>query len=320
MSGESCGWLGSSFLENLVSTVIFVCSILLIRFFAERYIHEKHAQWTTEERLKQIGVLRTAVSALLFVGLFYIWAEALKAFALSVFAIALAFVVATKELILCLHGYILLLRGGFYQLGDRIEVAGARGDVVSINFLATTVLEVGHGHHGHQKTGRQLSFPNSILLSHFVHNESAFENFAMLTLSVPLHFTQDWQLAKGFLLESAQRECSPFLEHARKKMKEIQKKRGIDLPSTDPRVNIDLPNHEEIVLHLRVPCPLHLRESVEQAILNRFMEKMAEAKVYREIPSFEHSTYRQDSSSNSSSNGNFGETPASGKSKIPLID
>lgn len=294
---------------------------MLARFFSERYIHEKHAQWTTEERLKQIGTLRTVFSALLVVGLFYIWAEALKAFALSVFAIALAFVVATKELILCLHGYILLLRGGFYQLGDRIEVAGARGDVVSINFLATTVLEVGHGHHGHQKTGRQLSFPNSILLSHFVHNESAFENFAMITLSVPLHFTQDWQLAKAFLLESAQRECEPFLEHARKKMKEIQRKRGIDLPSTDPRVNIDLPNHEEIILHLRVPCPLHLRESVEQAILNRFMDKMAAAKVYREIPAFEHSSYRQQdaSISSGSSSGGFADATV-GKSKIPLID
>lgn len=102
----------------------------------------------------------------------------------------------------------------------------------------------------------------------------------MITVSVPLHFTQDWQLAKAFLLESAQKECDPFLEHARKKMREIQRKRGIDLPSTDPRVNIDLPNHEEIVLHLRVPCPLHLRENVEQAILNRFMEKMAAAKLH----------------------------------------
>lgn len=322
MGAESSGWFGSTFLGNIISTSLFVFSILVIRFFAERYIHEKHVQWTTEERLKQIGTLRTVMSALLVVGLFYIWAEALKAFALSVFAIALAFVVATKELILCLHGYILLLRGGFYQLGDRIEVAGARGDVVSINFLATTILEVGHGHHGHQKTGRQLSFPNSILLSHFVHNESTFENFAMITLSVPLHFTQDWQLAKTFLLESAQHECAPFLEHARKKMKEIQRKRGIDLPSTDPRVNIDLPNHEEIVLHLRVPCPLHLRESVEQAILNRFMDKMAAAKVYREIPSFEHSNYRSDtlSTSSPSTSTGFSETSSVGKSKIPLID
>lgn len=273
-------WLSSSFAGNLLTSFIFVCAMILFRLVAERRIHDRYPQWTVEQRLKSIGSLRTGISAVLIVGLFYIWSEAVYAFAVSVFAIALAFVVATKELILCLHGYILILRGSFYQLGDRIEVAGARGDVVNINLLSTTVLEVGHGQHGHQKTGRQLSFPNSILLNHFVHNESAFENFAMLTVSVPLHFTQDWRLAKGFLLEAAQKECEPFLEHARKKMREIQRKRGIDLPSTDPRVNIDLPNHEEIVLHLRVPCPLHLRESVEQAILGSFMEKMAEARMH----------------------------------------
>jgi small-conductance mechanosensitive channel len=322
---EASSWLGSSFLGNLLTTSLFICGLFFLRFIAERRIHDMHPQWTTEERLKSIGTLRTAVSTLLIVGFFYIWAEALHAFAVSVFAIALAFVVASKELIICVHGYILLLRGQFYQLGDRIEVAGARGDVVNINVLSTTILEVGHGQHGHQKTGRQLSFPNSILMNHFVHNESTFENFAMITVSVPLHVTQDWQLAKAFLLESAQKECESFLEHARKKMKEIQRKRGIDLPSPDPRVNIELPNHEEIILHLRVPCPLHLRENIEQAILNRFMDKLAAAKIKGvgvQMPSFE-SIPRPESSSSPSAQSSLSESSsavAPGKAKIPIID
>lgn len=326
MQVESVSWIGSSFLGNLLTTLLFVCGLFLLRFLSERRIHERHPQWTTEQRLKSIGTLRTLISGVLIVGLFYIWSEAVYAFAVSVFAIALACVVATKELILCLHGYILLLRGNFYQLGDRIEVAGARGDVVNINLLSTTILEVGHGKHGHQKTGSQLSFANSVLLNHFVHNESTFENFAMMTVSVPLHFTQDWQLAKGFLLESAQKECESFLEHARKKLREIQRKRGIDLPSPEPRVNIDLPNHEEIVLHLRVPCPLHLRENVEQAILNRFMEKMASAKLRLGPASSDwasdHVPTSMNQNNSQASQGSLSESSsaiAAGKAKIPVI-
>lgn len=329
MAAETSSWLNSAFASNLLSSFIFICTLFFLRLVAERRIHDTQPQWTTEERLKSIGTLRTTVTTVVVVGLFYIWAEALHAFVVSVFAIALACVVATKELILCVHGYILLLRGKFYQLGDRIEVAGARGDVVNISILSTTILEVGHGHHGHQKTGRQLAFSNSILLNHFIHNESAFENFAMITVSVPLHFTQDWQLAKSFLLESAQKECESFLEHARKKMREIQRKRGIDLPSSEPRVNIDLPNHEEIVLHLRVPCPLHLRESVEQAILNRFMEKLAEARIkgFNSRPICTENMFNRPEtipgSASPGTNSSLSESPASvspSKAKIPILD
>lgn len=45
------------------------------------------------------------------------------------------------------------------------------------------------------------------------------------------------------------------------------------LPSVDPRVTIGLPEAGSIVLCLRMPSPMHLKERLEQVVLTRFLEQ-----------------------------------------------
>src|SRR5690606_32112227 len=78
----------------------------------------------------------------------------LRTVAISIVAIAVAFVVATKELILCITGSILKMASRSFVIGDRIQVKDFRGDVIDQNLLATTILEVGPGKLTHQRTGR----------------------------------------------------------------------------------------------------------------------------------------------------------------------
>lgn len=275
MLADHASWL--PFPSHLQQSFFFILALFLLRHLLEKRIQNPARQKSPDQRLRSIGTVRSSLSTILVFGLLYIWADILSAFALSLFTVALAIVNAIKELLMCLHGYILILRNKFYQLGDRIKVDGAQGVVIEIGFFSTTLLEIGHDH---QKTGRQISFANSLLLNRTVHNESAFENFAMVTLDVPLHYSRNWQKARSILLETAQQECAPFMELASKKIREGQRRLGVELPSIEPQVSFDLPNHEEIVLHLRIPCPLHLRETVEQAILSRFMEKISEQAIY----------------------------------------
>lgn len=274
MNLHDANWL--PFPLHLQQTFLFLLILFFSRHFGEKYIHNPNNGKSSDQRLRAIGNLRNGLSTILVFGILYIWADILSVFALSLFTVALAIVTALKELLMCLHGYILLLRNQFYQLGDRIKIGNAQGDVIDINFLSTTLLEIGQDH---QKTGRQISFANSQLLNRTVHNESTFENFAIVTLSVPLHYSRNWQKARALLLETARIECAPFLKLAAKKISEGQKKLGVSVSSVEPQVSFDLPNHEEVLLLLRIPCPLHLRETVEQAILSRFMEKMSEKKL-----------------------------------------
>jgi hypothetical protein len=158
-----------------------------------------------------------------------------------------------------------------YTLGDRIEVAGTRGNVLDQTWLGTTVLEIGPGHSSHQYTGKTIMFPNSLLLTHPVVNETYLKRYVVHVITVPLSAHDDWQTAERLLLEIAMAECAPFLDDAARHMKELEGKAWLDAPSVQPRVNVQLPEPGRLNLLLRVPAPAHRTSRLEQAILRRFL-------------------------------------------------
>ena len=60
-----------------------------------------------------------------------------------------------------------------YRVGDRIEIAGARGDVIDVSYLDTTLWEIGGRHLSTDHlSGRLIKFPNTNVLNHPVFNYS----------------------------------------------------------------------------------------------------------------------------------------------------
>jgi small-conductance mechanosensitive channel len=181
-------------------------------------------------------------------------------------------VIASKELILCLSGAVLRISGSGFGLGDRIEIAGIRGDVIDIGALTTTVLEVGPGPAVHKSTGRTVVLPNSHFLLHPVTNETFTGPFVLHATTLPLSASEDWQDAERRLLEAARQECSSYLDDARANMEKLGRKHGLLPPSVEPQSWLRVPKPQEIELIVRFPAPARLRGQVEQAILRRFFE------------------------------------------------
>ncbi len=63
-------------------------------------------------------------------GVIYLWGETIQGFAVSVFAIAFAIVFSVKELCMCFNGSLVRFRGKSFEVGDRIQIAAIRGDVI----------------------------------------------------------------------------------------------------------------------------------------------------------------------------------------------
>lgn len=266
-------WTADNILiDNGINSVLFLVAILLLRTVLVRALRASGRKWPSEVRRRWIRTVRSISWAASILGLAYIWSEQVYAFAVSIFAVAIAAVLAVKELLLCVHGSWVRIRSGSYAVGDRIEVDGIRGDVIHINLLSTTILEVGPGELSHQQTGRSICIPNSMLLENPVTNESFLENFLLHNIVVPLKREEDWSRAKDLLLELANEECAPYLDQARKKAFEIDRKEAVDFPSVDPRVSVQLPDAENVDLILRIPTPTHLKGRIERNITDRFLE------------------------------------------------
>lgn len=255
---------------NLLAVLALLVVVATLRLILVRTVVEREGV-PLEDRRRLAIQIRNLLAIVFIVGLFFILANELRAFAVSLVAIAVAIVLATKELILCLSGSALRMGANAYTIGDRIEINGVRGNVIDQTFLATTVLEIGPGHVTSQYSGRAVVFPNSLLLAHPLINETFMKDYIVHIMTIPLAATDDWQRAEKLLLEIADAECRPFIEEAARHMKELEGKNWMDVPSVKPRVSVQLPDPERVNLLLRIPTPAHRTSRLEQAILRRFL-------------------------------------------------
>lgn len=257
--------VSQTLLNLLISTGILVAGVAALRAITSRFI--RRSITSPELRMKWLVQSRNGLLLLLLLGLVLIWGEELRTLALSLVAIAVAFVVATKELILCVTGSILKTGSRSFNIGDRIQVKDFRGDVIDQNLLATTILEVGPGKTTHQYTGRMAVIPNALFVSEPVINESYTNDYVLHVFTVPFKREDNWQGARQALLDSATKHCKPYLGEVRRYMNRVSENRGLKSPSVDPRVTIQFPTAGEIHLLVRIPAKSAQRSYIEQAIL-----------------------------------------------------
>jgi len=268
---------------KLIATVVIVLLLWTSRYFIARYIRRSRRDWTSQQRLRWINSTRSFVFVLILLSVILLWGETIQGFALSVFAIAFAMVFSVKELCMSFNGSVVRFRGKLFEIGDRIEVGEIRGDVIDTTLLSTTVEEVGRGGSNHLYTGRRISFSNSLFLTQPVINESFLENYYMIRMEIPLPIKSHWKEGRQILLKIAEQEMMPYLEQARRRLRQMELRRGMQLPSVDPRVTISVPDPEQIILSLRMPTPVHLKERLEQVVLTRFLDAFYSEKPLEEL-------------------------------------
>jgi small-conductance mechanosensitive channel len=261
--------------ELLASKLAASLAIVALAVAMQMVLRRSMLRYMTRADLRRrwmVG-LRNIVVLLALVGLAAIWMDELRAFATAVVAFAVAFVIATKEFILCINGSFLRATTNAYVIGDRISIDGHRGDVVDLTLFSTTLLEVGPGDSHHLRTGRTVVIPNSLLLSHSVVNESSMKPYVLHVFSVPVE--GDWTKAEKILLESAEAEAAPFLADAKERMRELEAKHSLDGLPTQPRVHVQIPEAGKVFLLVRTPTPIGRQGAIEQAILRTYLKRLA---------------------------------------------
>lgn len=253
-------------LRLLASSLLLVLAVLAARWIIARLIR-RSVPAASELRRRWLVYTRNIMLLVLVLGLVLIWGAELRPLALSIVAIAVAIVVATKELILCVTGTILKTGARSFTIGDRIQIKDFRGDVIDQNLLATTIMEIGPGKLTHQRTGRIAVIPNALFVSEVVVNESFTNDYVLHVFTVPFRREDDWRGAQKSLLAAAKRLCAPYIEDARTHMNQISEEQSLDAPSVDPRVTISTPMPGEIHLIVRLPAKSSQRGYIEQGVL-----------------------------------------------------
>lgn len=255
----------------LSSSLIFIALLLVVRWISSAMITARRAD-SPERRRSRLVMTRNVLLIVFVGGLFFIWQPELKAFALSIVGIAVAIVIGTKELILCVSGTVMIRLNQAFSVGDRIEVAGHRGDVIDMTLLATTIIETGPGQLTHQYTGRKVILPNSLFVGSGFINETFTNEFVLHVFTVPVPISANWRALEQSILLASQEACAPYLEEAKAHLERLADMEALNIPPVEVKVSLQIPSPDQLNLIVRLPTPARSKGKIEQMIIRKAME------------------------------------------------
>ncbi|EKO3437428.1 mechanosensitive ion channel family protein [Vibrio fluvialis] len=264
----------------LTHKLIFTLIILLFAVFMRRVALSQirgDAAFLTEHQRKWMSSTKNGTFAATLFVLFVLWQPEISQFALSVTAIAVAIVVASKEIILCFTGSIQRASSRSFRIGDWIEVGKLSGEVIEHNMMATVIQEIDLQHGQYHYTGKTATLPNSMFFTFPVKNLNFMKRYVFhnFTVVVP-EFVNLYPLVP-VMHERIEEHFSHFIDVARRYNSMIEKHAGVDLPNAEPHIDITSAPAGEQIVHFMIFCPTERATHLEQLIRRDFMEEYERA-------------------------------------------
>jgi small-conductance mechanosensitive channel len=188
---------------------------------------------------KVIFWVRQAINLLLliifFIGIISIWFSETANLATFMGLVTAGVAFALQKPISAFAGYIVILRGKTFNVGDRIVMGGVRGDVIELGFYQTTIMEMGEPPpvqdappavwvHARQYTGRVVTVPNSMVFDGPVFNFTRDFPFLWEEMQLPVSYKDDRTRAEKILLEVADRHTVKLQEMSRDAIEEMHRR------------------------------------------------------------------------------------------------
>ena len=198
--------------------------------------------------------------------------------ALGILGAGLAF--ALQEVIGSIAGWLTIVAGRPFSIGDRIETGGIRGDVVDISVLRTTLMEIGNWLGGDHNTGRIVTVSNAFIFKEPLFNYSRHLHYVWDEIVLPLTYESDWQLAVATMIAAVQQHphYQELLPKAQEQRRRARRQFAIKITSLDPRVFVKLTDNW-IELGLIYPVDTDSRRTFRSEVSQRILTEFAAAGI-----------------------------------------
>lgn len=158
-------------LQKISMSLFMLIMVMIIKSIIDRMIIRHLEDIGHRHNLLRVTKL-ISITLVILIVTFTIFQDPMSSL-VSIGVISLILGFALQAPITSFIGWLYLIFRTPFQVGDRIEVKGHRGDVVEINFLDTSILECSGSYLGNdRRSGRIIRIPNSVILSQEVINYS----------------------------------------------------------------------------------------------------------------------------------------------------
>ncbi len=160
----------SNFLSNIlgvetdyIKLTIISIEILIVIYFVKiitKKIYSK-SNVSGKKKFTYNRSIQMILNVISFILILLVWSEKLQNIITLISFISAGLTIAIREIIFNFFAGIYIKFSKPFELEDRIEIDGIRGDVIKINALGFEVLDVQEKEKGEQSTGKITHVPNS---------------------------------------------------------------------------------------------------------------------------------------------------------------
>ncbi len=277
-------------LRKLLITVVFILSLALVNWV----LRSVAKLFLRGHRSKQIvfwvrqGISLTIALAMV-VGVVSIWFDDPTRLATFMGLMTAGVAFALQKPISALAGYLVILRGKTFGVGDRITMGGVRGDVIALRFTQTVIMEMGQPPdvqqadpamwvRARQYTGRIVTVSNSKVFDEPVFNYTREFPYFWEEMRIPLSYRDDRNRAEQILLEVANRRTVQTQSLSDDAIKELERRYFMAAADLKPRVYWRLTDNW-LELTVRFVADTHGVRALKDAMSREIIAALDDAKI-----------------------------------------
>jgi small-conductance mechanosensitive channel len=250
----------------------------LVRITTRRAKNDRVIFWTHQGA-------NLAAAALILVALLAIWFNDAARLATFGGFVTAGLAIAAQRVITAFAGYLIIIRGKTFMVGERIKMGGVRGDVIALGFLQTRILEMGQPPdvneqedpgmwvRARQFTGRVVTITNDKVFDEPIYNFTREFPYIFEEVSVGVGFRADHQAAERILIDAATRMTGRFADESRDARAAFAEKYNVELDDPRPHVYWRLTDNW-LELTTRFMVPEHgireIKDRLAREILKEF--------------------------------------------------
>nr|WP_233739812.1 mechanosensitive ion channel domain-containing protein [Halovenus carboxidivorans] len=266
--------------ETIIVQGLLVAAVVLGVLGAYTLVLDFLLDRTTDKRRQHNlrNITRFVFSIVGIIGMFGVLTQQYLGLFFSLGIVGFAVTFALQQPLFSLIGWLYIMIKQPYSVGDRVEIDDSKGDVVEVDFLVTTLWEIGGDLvSSNQPSGRVITLPNSVVLSSHVHNYS-YREFPHVwnELSIQVAYETDLQFAEQVMIEEADDYLGDEMEQAIEQYRKNLAQTPVELEVRErPTVNV---TQKESWVELRLRYLVHPRrgQRVRNELYERILARMNE--------------------------------------------
>ena len=186
---------------KLLSTLLIVFGLWLLHRLVLTLLYRRvRDPWSRYRWRKGITYVALGLGVILVGRTWFVGIQALATF-LGLLSAGLA--IALKDPVTNLAGWIFILWRRPFEVGDRVEIGGHKGDVIDVRLQQFTLNEIGNWVDADQSSGRIIHIPNGKVFTEPLANYDRGFRYIWHEVPVLVTFESDWRKAKEVLTKIA---------------------------------------------------------------------------------------------------------------------